>query len=659
MNQPSGFFPHHGVLSSDGTLYITYSNDVGPSNGNDGSVWKYRRDTATWTNITPPKATNEAANGFGGISVDAANPQTLVVASLNLWWPDGMLWRSRNGGTSWSPIWTSGTWPNRTLKYRMDVSEVPWLNFGMKEDSTSPAPAHNSDRIFWGTGATLYTSSDLTNWDRNLLINIKPMIKGVENTAVQDLISPPSGTPHLLSAIGDLGGFRHDDIKTIPQTIFTNPIFTLGRVIDFAELAPQMVAMVGKDGNQKPIIGFSEDQGATWKPAGILPIGMTGPGSVAVAADGAGVVWAPDGGNVYVTSNKGTTWTTVTGITASSTSTIHLAADRKNAQKIYAFADGKFYTSTNQGKTFTMMASLPTWGIIASKPVKAVPGYEGDIWISMGSAGLYRSTDSGKTFVKAACCSAAYTIGFGKAAPGSTYPALYIYATADGVDAIFRSDDKGVTWLRVNDDAHQYADPIFCITGDPRVYGRVYVCTNGYGIPVGRLVDEAVEDTGSTDTTSASVIYAGNGLGTGWGDSSYAGMVTYDFAGPPIPVVGSSIIKATLEPYGGISLRSSSSFASCKTIVAYIAGNGTNISVRLKVTAGNVESSVVRLTSTATTGTRCEKAISQTGFSPCKIDIEAFGAKEWDRVDIINNQNAGGVIYVSHFYLSTVTMEEQ
>ena len=140
-NQPLGCFPHHGVLSSDGTLYITYSTDVGPSGGTDGGVWKFHPNTAAWTNITPPKAINEAANGFGGMSVDAANPQTLIVASLNLWWPDGMLWRTRDGGATWNPIWTSGTYPSRTLKYRLDVTDVPWLNFGVKEDPTSPAPA--------------------------------------------------------------------------------------------------------------------------------------------------------------------------------------------------------------------------------------------------------------------------------------------------------------------------------------------------------------------------------------------------------------------------------------------------------------------------------------------------------------------------------------
>jgi xyloglucan-specific exo-beta-1,4-glucanase len=47
---------------------------------------------------------------------------------------------------------------------------------------------------------------------------------------------------------------------------------------------------------------------------------------------------------------------------------------------------------------------------------------------------------------------------------------------------IFRSIDAGASWMRINDDQHQYGLTDWVITGDPRVFGRVYFGTNGRGI---------------------------------------------------------------------------------------------------------------------------------------------------------------------------------
>jgi hypothetical protein len=44
------------------------------------------------------------------------------------------------------------------------------------------------------------------------------------------------------------------------------------------------------------------------------------------------------------------------------------------------------------------------------------------------------------------------------------------------------------TWLRINDNAHQWGYIGDAITGDPRIHGRVYLATNGRGIQYGELV---------------------------------------------------------------------------------------------------------------------------------------------------------------------------
>jgi photosystem II stability/assembly factor-like uncharacterized protein len=79
--------------------------------------------------------------------------------------------------------------------------------------------------------------------------------------------------------------------------------------------------------------------------------------------------------------------------------------------------------------------------------------------------------------------------GFGKAAPQHSYPALYLAGTIQGQPGIFRSVDEGRSWVRINDNQHQWG-LILQITGDPRIFGRVYVGTHGrgilYGDPAGR-----------------------------------------------------------------------------------------------------------------------------------------------------------------------------
>lgn len=78
-------------------------------------------------------------------------------------------------------------------------------------------------------------------------------------------------------------------------------------------------------------------------------------------------------------------------------------------------------------------------------------------------------------------------IGLGKPAEGSKIKTLYTSGTINGEYGFYRSQDGGVTWLRINDDSHQYGD-IRSISGDPRVFGRIYVATGTRGVIYGDIV---------------------------------------------------------------------------------------------------------------------------------------------------------------------------
>jgi hypothetical protein len=479
------FMPHHGVLGSNGILYITYNNNAGPYDGSLGDVWKYDTASEVWTKISPdPASSTRVLFGYGGLAVDAQNPNVVMVAALNEWWPDAMIWRSTDAGATWKAIWEWGPWPTRLLHYTQDISAAPWLTFNTTPALPQITPQlgwmigdlkidpFNSNHMLYGTGATLYGSDNLMSWDADNPIAISVQARGIEETSVQDLISPPQGA-HLLSALADIAGFRHDDLNVVPTKMYDNPITGTTTSLDFAALAPQRVVRVGSGGSN---IGFSSDGGTTWTP------GITageGSGVVALSADGTSTVWSPANAAVSYSLDNGQSWTASAGVPAGA----YVGSDRALASRFYAYANGLFYVSTDRGATFTTTgaAGLPGSGA----KFKAVAGRPGEIWLAAGAGGLWRSSDTGATFSKLTNVQEAGNIGFGMSQRKEGYPALYTSAKIAGVRGIFRSDDTGRHWVRINDDRHQYAITAAAITGDPRVYGRVYISTNGRGVIYG------------------------------------------------------------------------------------------------------------------------------------------------------------------------------
>ncbi|WP_329125172.1 cellulose binding domain-containing protein [Streptomyces sp. NBC_01465] len=489
---PTGYIAHKGVLDHvNGRLYLATSDTGGPYDGGKGDVWKYDIAATTWTRISPvPSTSADAYYGYSGLSVDRKNPNTLMVVTQMSWWPDIIVFRSTDAGATWTRIWDFGG-SSRTFRYTQDISEVPWLTFG-----SNPAPPEvtpklgwmtesleidpfDSNRVLYGTGATIYASTNLTNWDKGTQFTIKPMVKGLEETSVLDLVSPPSGSASLLSALGDIGGFRHTDLTKVPALMFTSPNLSSTTSIDFAELTPSVMARVGNvDKSNNPQVnraGFSSDGGATWWQASSEPAGVTGGGTVAVAADGSAVLWSPQGAAVQRTTTTGSSWSAVGSLPQGAL----VRADRAKATVFYAWSAGAFYASTDGGATFarTSASGLPS----DKAGFKPVPGKQGEIWLT-GTGGLWHSTDGGASFTKLAGVTSGVNLGYGKAAPGRTNVAVYLAGTVGGVSGVFASDDAAATWRRVNDDLHQWGNMGEAVTGDPRVYGRVYVGTNGRGI---------------------------------------------------------------------------------------------------------------------------------------------------------------------------------
>ncbi|MFI5552718.1 WD40/YVTN/BNR-like repeat-containing protein [Streptomyces sp. NPDC051738] len=466
-------------------LYVTYANAPGPNGQSDGSVHKLCTTTATWKDVTPVKPGGTTADGsadafgYGGVAVDARRPGTVVVSTNNRWAAVDTLYRTTDGGRTWTSLKDSAV---------LDVSETPYLKWGADKPKFGwwiqavGIDPYDSGHLVYGTGATLYGTRDLKNW--------APQIRGLEEASVVQLVSPPVGEAHLISGSRDVGTLYHDTLTASPKRgMATNPVFGSATGLAQAAAKPAYVVRTGWGDNGNG--AYSSDGGQTWAPFEAQPsIAKDAPGPIATNADGSVLLWVFvhwDGTKypAYRSADNGTTWSEVASFPKGATP----VADPADPTLFYAYDTdtGTLLASTDSGRTFTARATGLPKGDSQFKLV-AAPGRSGDLWLSTKGNGLYRSTDSGAAFTKVASCWASHTLGFGKAADGADYPAIYQVGSTESITAVYRSDDEARTWVRINDDQHQWGWTGETITGDPRVYGRVFLATNGRGVQYGEPV---------------------------------------------------------------------------------------------------------------------------------------------------------------------------
>jgi hypothetical protein len=481
--QPSGSFAKVPVRAAydrhTRALYVTYADAPGPNGQTDGSVHRLATASGTWTDVTPAKPDGAGDSfGYGGVAVDARRPGTVVVSTNNRWAAVDTLYRSTDGGRNWTSLKDAAV---------LDVSETPYLKWGAEPKfgwwiQALAVDPYDSRHIVFGTGATVYGTRDLEHW--------APQIRGLEEASVRQLISPPTGEAHLISGLGDLGVMYHERLTASPSRgMASNPVTGTSTGLAQAAARPAYVVRAGwgDHGNG----AYSHDGGRSWAPFAAQPsLAKDAPGPIAANADGSVLLWSFvhwDGTRhpAHRSADNGATWSEVPSFPKGATP----VADPADPQLFYAYdtGTGTLFASTDGGLTFTARATGLPSGDTQFKVV-AAPGRSGDLWLSAKWNGLYRSTDGGAAFTKVDSCWASYALGFGKAAEGADYPALYQVGAVDTITAIHRSDDGARTWTRINDDAHQWGWTGETITGDPRVYGRVYVATNGRGIQYGEPV---------------------------------------------------------------------------------------------------------------------------------------------------------------------------
>lgn len=515
-NEPTnGMLAYRAEMDSAGNLYVTYDNALGPNGATSGAVWKLDTNNGAWTDITPGAGQGNQG-GFAGIAVDAENPGTIMVTTLDRWWPHDEIYRSTNGGATWTALYSSITFNSGSSPYTSGFSPS-WL----ADIAINP---FNPNNAIFTTGYGVYISNNLTNANTGGGTTWTFQDSGLEETVATGLIAPPTGGP-VLSTLGDIAGFDSTTLSTSPASGNFSPSMGTNSSIDFAQNNPTDMVRVGWNA---PYGVYSTNAGSTWSAFSSVPPGASsaGPGAIAISASGSTLVWAPYDSATFYSNNDGGNWYYSSGEPSSSTSSFVPVADRANSNYFYIYDQntGTVYVSNNGAASFYAAASgLPSYG----NGVVATPGYGGDIWLEGGTGGLYHSTNYGSSFTQDASVQTAYLVAFGKSESGG-YPAMYLWGQVNNTLGIFVSNDGGNTWTQVNSSAEPFGwngSPqwINALAASPNVYGEIFVGSSGRGVFVGNIASSSLPGGWSDQNIGTPGIDGSAGYASGSGQWTVSG----------------------------------------------------------------------------------------------------------------------------------------
>ncbi|HLP06290.1 MAG TPA: T9SS type A sorting domain-containing protein [Paludibacter sp.] len=491
---PDTTYMPHRVALKDTTMYVTFADGAGPAVNGYGQLYKLNTATGAWKDVTP---ISNKKHAYGGVSIDPTNVNRVIVSTCGVYqnfqfnkgWAD-FVFLTTDGGKSWTlKNGTNATYDSNGMNWT-NGGAVNWMDcIEFDQDNL------NRVRVIGGGG--VYTCPNITatnpSWKYDVI--------GIEETAFLDGVSIPGGS--LISSFGDVSGFLHEPLTSYPSTTLSPKGGYNNNSIAYAAANPNKVVRIA---NQGDVVYYSNDMGATWTAAAT---NKGAAGRVAVSADGGTILHCPGGSTTtYYTTDNGANWSACSGISLGDAAPV---ADQVNSNYFYIYhpKTGQMYRSTNKGVSFSVAgtpgsstANFPWESVL----VRTVPGYEGHIWVPCGKNGLKYSTNGGAAYTNKGRITYCKSIGIGKAKEGASYPTVFIWGTVAGVTGLFCSTDQGVTWTKMNDDAHQYAGASLLV-GDMNTFGRVYM---GVGGGRGIVYWEPVSATNSVEIESGSnnlVIY--------------------------------------------------------------------------------------------------------------------------------------------------------
>lgn len=491
----------HMVRAADGMFYVLFTLGPGPGAGGPGRL--YRFDGATWTLLKSVDPDQWTSFGFSGVSVHGSGATTRIALGISNSWGNWegqpVVALSDDAGTTWREIAAM-------------MPHTPEGGFSGWTDDVEIDP-NNRDRILHVSGGGVWATSNASAARPSWVF----LVDGIEETANQHLVAAPAGAPYrLLNSSGDVGLLVHTDLGQSPH-VGPGPLnFGSGYSADLVWSDPSYIVAIGSTTWGSTVSGvYSPDAGITWSafatnhPNALAE--QSGESSIAATRRNH-VVWSVANSVPHYTTDGGLTWR-ATNLPALERLTVNrgyrVVADRQNPNKVYAYDSGGawwgtnapgFFYSTDGGRSFTRSTAPALTSLHRSSFqttwIAVNPYAEGDVWLADGLT-LYHSVDAGVSWQQLTALQpvwgdnptwmtpaifGATSVALGRPAPGATYSAaVYAVGVMNGVWGLYRSDDGGGTWSRMNDDQHQFGG-MGNLAADHEVHGRVYVSGTGRGL---------------------------------------------------------------------------------------------------------------------------------------------------------------------------------
>ncbi len=473
--QPTGLRPNHMVRDGLGRWLLSYGDQPGPNTMNDGAVWRFDPRDGGWTDITPvPQSSDLQGDGFGwgAVAVDPQDPERIVASTFNRFAPHDDVFRSVDGGRNWVGLSTRADF---------DHGYAPWTQEARPHWIGALAiDPHDPGHLQFVTGYGIWDTRDLRRFDDGARLTWRFPLAGFEETVPLALLSPLWGA-HLVSGLGDIDGFVHDALD-VPQQRFAGVRFSNTESLAYAGQVPGLMVRSGyfHDRPQGAVrAAWSKDGGRNWSAFAGEPPEGDGAGRLTLAADGKRVIWHVRNGGHWLSADLGGRWQAVKGLPKSAV----VEADKVEAGVYYGFdpGSGALYVSGDGGVEFRQAgAGIGAVGDWYRAEIRPNPWRAGEAWVAAGWRGLLHWSPGRLQRVPGV--DNVFSVGLGRPAADDGRPVLFVYGDVAGKRGLYRSDDGGRRWTRIDNDAQRFAGGVRHVTGDPRVHGRVYFGTEGRGI---------------------------------------------------------------------------------------------------------------------------------------------------------------------------------